>query len=83
MTERVSPFLAWGDFHMPSRLPHSTIHEEKWGVNFFVSGNLLFGGGVGGGGLIRNMFWGVNARFSCHLGYSGQNSNNVPIYRFA
>ena len=27
--------------------------------------------------------WGVNGRFLCHLGYSGQNSNNVPIYRFA
>ena len=29
---RVSPFLAWGDFHAPSRFARSTISEEKWGT---------------------------------------------------
>ena len=29
---RVSPFLAWGDFHARSRFAHSTIPEEKWGL---------------------------------------------------
>ena len=29
---RVSPFLAWGDFHAPSRFARSTIPEEKWGL---------------------------------------------------
>ena len=29
---RVSPFLAWGDFHARSRLARSTISEEKWGT---------------------------------------------------
>ena len=29
---RVSPFLAWGDFHARSRFAHSTIPEEKWGT---------------------------------------------------
>ena len=28
----MSPFLAWGDFHAPSRLARSTIREEKWGT---------------------------------------------------
>ena len=30
--ERVSPFLAWGDFHARSRFARSTIPEEKWGT---------------------------------------------------
>ena len=29
---RVSPFLAWGDFHACSRFARSTIPEEKWGL---------------------------------------------------
>ena len=29
---RVSPFLAWGDFHARSRLVRSTIPDEKWGT---------------------------------------------------
>ena len=29
---RVSPFLAWGDFHARSRLARSTIPKEKWGT---------------------------------------------------
>ena len=29
---RVSPFLAWGDFHPRSRFARSTIPEEKWGT---------------------------------------------------
>ena len=29
---RVSPFLAWGDFHARSRFPRSTLPEEKWGT---------------------------------------------------
>ena len=29
---RVSPFLAWGDFHVRSRFARSTIPEEKWGT---------------------------------------------------
>ena len=29
---RVSPFLAWGDFHARSRFARSTIREEKWGL---------------------------------------------------
>ena len=28
---RVSPSLAWGDFHAHSRFARSTIPEEKWG----------------------------------------------------
>ena len=27
---RVSPFLAWGDFHARSRFARSTFPEEKW-----------------------------------------------------
>ena len=27
---RVSPFLAWGDFHARSRFARSTISEDKW-----------------------------------------------------
>ena len=26
------PFLAWGNFHAPSRFARSTIPEEKWGT---------------------------------------------------
>ena len=29
---RVSPFLAWGDFHARLRFARSTIPEEKWGT---------------------------------------------------
>ena len=29
---RVSPFLAWGDFHARSRFARSIIPEEKWGT---------------------------------------------------
>ena len=29
---RVSPFLAWGDFHARLRSARSTIREEKWGT---------------------------------------------------
>ena len=29
---RVSPFLAWGDFHARSRFARSTLPEEKWGT---------------------------------------------------
>ena len=29
---RVSPFLAWGNFHARSRSARSTIPEEKWGT---------------------------------------------------
>ena len=29
---RVSPFLAWGDFHARSRFARSTIPEEKCGT---------------------------------------------------
>ena len=29
---RVSPFLAWGDFHARSRFTRSTLREEKWGT---------------------------------------------------
>ena len=29
---RVSPFLAWGDFHARSRFARSTIPEGKWGT---------------------------------------------------
>ena len=32
ITPRVSPFLAWGDFHARARFAHSTIPEEKWGT---------------------------------------------------
>ena len=32
MRERVSPFLAWGDFHARSHFARSTIPEEKWGT---------------------------------------------------
>ena len=29
---RVSPFLAWDDFHAHSRFARSTIPEENWGT---------------------------------------------------
>ena len=29
---RVSPFLAWGDFHARSRVARSTFLEDKWGT---------------------------------------------------
>ena len=29
---RVSPFLAWGDFHARSRFARSAIPEDKWGT---------------------------------------------------
>ena len=29
---RVSPFLAWGDFHARSRFARCTLAEEKWGL---------------------------------------------------
>ena len=29
---RVSPFLAWGDFHARSRFARSTFPKEKWGT---------------------------------------------------
>ena len=32
ITPRVSPFLAWVDFHARSRFDRSTIPEEKWGT---------------------------------------------------
>ena len=31
-TRRVSPLLAWGDFHARSLSARSTIPEEKWGT---------------------------------------------------
>ena len=34
---RVSPFLAWGDFHARSRFARSTIPEEKWGTTRSLS----------------------------------------------
>ena len=34
---RVSPFLAWGDFHARSRFAPSTIHEDKWGTSRSLS----------------------------------------------
>ena len=38
---RVSPFLAWGDFHAHSRLARSTIPEEKWGTTRSLGGDQL------------------------------------------
>ena len=29
---RVSPFLAWGDYHAPSRFACSTVPEDEWGT---------------------------------------------------
>ena len=29
---RVSPALAWGNFHARSRFARFTFHEEKWGT---------------------------------------------------
>ena len=37
ITPRVSPFLAWGDFHARLRLARSTIPEEKWGTTRSLS----------------------------------------------
>ena len=34
---RVSPFLAWGNFHARSRVARSTIPEEKWGTTRSLS----------------------------------------------
>ena len=38
---RVSPILAWGDFHARSRFDRSTIPEEKWGTTRSLSFPLL------------------------------------------
>ena len=38
---RVSPFLAWGDFHARSRFAHSTILEEKWGTTRSLTVSIL------------------------------------------
>ena len=35
---RVSPFLAWGDFHARSRFARSTVPEEKWGTTRSLAG---------------------------------------------
>ena len=37
-SRRVSPFLAWGDFHARSRFARSTIPEEKWGTTRSLKG---------------------------------------------
>ena len=37
ITSRVSPFLAWGDFHARSRFARSTVPEEKWGTTRSLS----------------------------------------------
>ena len=41
---RVSPFLAWGDFHAPSRFAGFTIPEDKWGTtrSLQISPNMHF-----------------------------------------
>ena len=31
-SRRVSPFLAWGDFHARSRFARSTVPDDKWGT---------------------------------------------------
>ena len=36
---RVSPFLAWGNFHVPSCFARSTILEEKWGTTRSLKSN--------------------------------------------
>ena len=41
-TRRVSPFLAWGDFHARSRFARSTIPEEKWGTTRSLLPGCLF-----------------------------------------
>ena len=38
---RVSPFLAWGDFHARSRFARSTIPGEKWGTTRSLPPDLL------------------------------------------
>ena len=40
---RVSPFLAWGDFHARLRFARSTIPEEKWGTTRSLCGCKNFG----------------------------------------
>ena len=39
---RVSPFLAWDDFHARSRFARSTISEEKWGTTGSLSSLMLY-----------------------------------------
>ena len=41
---RVSPFLAWGDFHARSRFACSTIPEENWGLLVVTPGLAFFAG---------------------------------------
>ena len=43
---RVSPFLAWGDFHARSRLARPTIPEEKWGTTRSLIRSLIDRNGV-------------------------------------
>ena len=40
--ERVSPFLAWSDFHARSCFACSTIPEEKWGTTRSLPGKWSF-----------------------------------------
>ena len=38
---RVSPFLAWGDFHARSRYARFTILDEKWGTTRSLTTNTI------------------------------------------
>ena len=40
---RVSPSLAWGDFHARSRFARYTISEEKWGTTRSLGTKFFFG----------------------------------------
>ena len=42
----MSPFLAWGDFHVRSRFARSTVPEEKWGTTRSVNSGCPFYSGV-------------------------------------
>ena len=57
ITPRVSPFLAWGDFHAPLRFARSTIPEEKWGTTRSLTryGLQRCSGSGGWGGWGRNL----------------------------
>ena len=38
---RMSPFLAWGDFHARSRFARSTIPDEIWGTTRSLTVSIL------------------------------------------
>ena len=52
----MSPFLAWGGFHVRSRFARSAVPEEKWGTTRSLTLNRL------GVIIVNGMMYQVNQR---------------------